>query len=166
MVSYGPEPKDIENPQLVESADGEKIWVAKKVLEKSELFKGLMQDVQDTGPIPLKNVDMKVLIKILEWIDHHQNDPEEDPESTGENSIDIDEWDMKYMEVDQERLFHIVLVANLLDIEALLKTGCKVVTNLIKGKSPEELRKQFNMIVNEFTPEGYYCYPWELGGHD
>lgn len=152
MVSYGPEPKDIENPQLVESADGEKIWVAKKVLEKSELLKGLMQDVQDTGPIPLNNVGMKVLMKILEWVDHHQNDPKEDPESTDKNSTDIDEWDVKFMEVDQEMLFHIVLAANFLDIEALINTGCKVIANSIKGKSPEELRRHFN-IINDFTPE-------------
>jgi len=30
--------------------------------------------------------------------------------------------------------------------------GCKTVANMIKGKSVEEIRKQFN-IVNDFTPE-------------
>jgi hypothetical protein len=30
--------------------------------------------------------------------------------------------------------------------------GCKTVANMIKGKSPEEIRKLFN-IVNDFTPE-------------
>ncbi|KAG8819202.1 E3 ubiquitin ligase complex SCF subunit scon-3 [Serendipita sp. 411] len=49
-------------------------------------------------------------------------------------------------------LFEIILAANHLDIKPLLDVGCKTVANMIKGKSPEEIRKLFN-IVNEFTPE-------------
>jgi S-phase kinase-associated protein 1 len=79
------------------------------------------------------------------------------------------------MQVDQEMLFEIILVsfafirfwaymkvimltlsflsaANFLDIKALLDVGCKTVANMIKGKSPEEIRKTFN-IQNDFTPE-------------
>jgi hypothetical protein len=33
-----------------------------------------------------------------------------------------------------------------------LNTGCKIVANMIKGKSPEEIRRTFN-IQNDFTPE-------------
>ena len=54
------------------------------------------------------------------------------------------------MQVDQEMLFEIILAANYLDIKPLLDTGCKTVANMIKGKSPEEIRKTFN-ITNDFT---------------
>ena len=40
--------------------------------------------------------------------------------------------------------------------------GLKAVANMIKGKTPEEIRKLFN-IVNDFTPEEEVrvstCYP-------
>jgi hypothetical protein len=40
------------------------------------------------------------------------------------------------------------------DFLTLLRSdvGCKTVANMIKGKTPEEIRKLFN-IVNDFTPE-------------
>lgn len=73
------------------------------------------------------------------------------------------------MQVDQEMLFEIILVSlpvlfafnqadisfqasNYLDIKPLLDVGCKTVANMIKGKSPEEIRKTFN-ITNDFTAE-------------
>jgi len=39
-----------------------------------------------------------------------------------------------------------------LDIKPLLDLTCKTVANMIKAKSPEEIRKTFN-ITNDFTPE-------------
>jgi len=49
-------------------------------------------------------------------------------------------------------LMTVLQAANYLDIKALLDVGCKTVANMIKGKSPEEIRKTFN-IQNDFTPE-------------
>lgn len=122
--------------------------------------------------------------KVIEWCDHHKGDPApsaDDDSDSRKKSTDIDEWDQKFMQVDQEMLFEIILVrhrpssphslyctllcfqcisltmvvpqaANYLDIKALLDVGCKTVANMIKGKSPDEIRKTFN-IQNDFTPE-------------
>lgn len=65
---------------------------------------------------------------------------------------DITGWDAKFCEVDQSTLFEIILAANYLDIKNLLELTCKCVANMIKGKTPEEIRKLFN-IENDFTPE-------------
>jgi S-phase kinase-associated protein 1 len=126
-------------------------------------------------------VNEAVLRKVIEWCEHHRNDPlqsQDDESDARKKTTEIEEWDQKFMQVDQEMLFEIILVrvfaliptieistgesanhtihtvqaANYLDIKPLLDVGCKTVANMIKGKSPEEIRKTFN-ITNDFTPE-------------
>lgn len=41
--------------------------------------------------------------------------------------------------------------ANFLDIKPMLDLTCKTVAKMITGKTPEEIRAQFN-IQNDFTP--------------
>ncbi|KAG2222421.1 hypothetical protein INT45_009433 [Circinella minor] len=134
------------------SSDNEDFTVDKEVAERSVLIKNMLEDVGDSdAPIPLPNVTAKVLRKVIEWCDHHRNDTVTQDEQERRNT-DIEEWDQKYMEVDQETLFDIILAANYLDIKPLLDVGCKTVANMIKGKSAEEIRRTFN-ITNDFTPE-------------
>lgn len=63
--------------------------------------------------IPLPNVNEPVLRKVVEWCEHHRKDPPqttEDDNDSRKKSTEIDEWDQKFMQVDQEMLFEIILV--------------------------------------------------------
>ena len=64
----------------------------------------------------------------------------------------IPKWDEDFFNVDQALVFELILAANYLDIKGLLNLGCKIVAKMIRGKTPEEIRKHFN-IKNDFTPE-------------
>jgi len=143
----------------LQSSDGNTHEVAKAVAERSVLIKNLLGDLPDVDlsaePIPIPSVNDTVLKKVLEWCEYHRGDPPSNDDDDSDNrkkSTDISEWDQKFMAVDQELLFEIILAANYLDIKPLLDVGCKTVANMIKGKSPEEIRKTFN-IQNDFTPE-------------
>ena len=57
-----------------------------------------------------------MLNKVLEWCQHHKSDPHtthDDDSDSRKKTTDIDEWDQKFMQVDQEMLFEIILVSGL-----------------------------------------------------
>ncbi|KAK4688488.1 S-phase kinase-associated protein 1, partial [Tremellales sp. Uapishka_1] len=147
-----------KNIVILQTSDEEEFTVEKQVAERSAMIKSMIEDLGVSGEkIPLPNVSSSVLIKILEYCEHHKGEALPTTEgSDGDDSkrktSEIGEWDAKFIQVDQEMLFEIILAANYLDIKPLLDVGCKTVANMIKGKTPEEIRKLFN-IVNDFTPE-------------
>lgn len=58
-------------------------------------------------------VNESVLKKVIEWCEHHKNDPPataDDDSDSRKKTTDIEEWDQKFMQVDQEMLFEIILV--------------------------------------------------------
>ncbi|CAG8581321.1 9600_t:CDS:2 [Diversispora eburnea] len=146
----------VENKKVtLKSCDDVEFKVDIPVASRSILLKNMIEDVGETDQsIPLPNVNEKVLKKVLEWCEHHVNDPQptNDDDDSRRRNTEIDDWDQRFLNVEQDMLFEIILAANYLDIKPLLDIGCKTVANMIKGKSPEEIRSTFN-IVNDFTPE-------------
>lgn len=143
---------------IIISADNEKFPVDVKVAEKSVLIKNMISDLNPDGlqedfEIPTPNVRANVMSKVLEWCEHHKNTPfPDDDDEDARKLAPVDEWDKNFLKVDQEMLYEIILAANYMNIRPLLDSGCKIVAEMIRGKSPEELRRIFN-IVNDFSPE-------------
>jgi S-phase kinase-associated protein 1 len=90
---------------------------------------------------------------VVEYCKYHDEHPTPKTEEKKDEkkTDDIIPWDKEFCSVDQATLFELILAANYLDIKPLLDLTCKTVANMIKGKTPEEIRKTFN-IKNDFTP--------------
>ncbi len=111
------------------------------------LTSSLVDVGESDQPIPLPNVSSSVLKKVsavvaiscarglgfyarhtqvLEYCEHHRGEPlpaadaEQSQDETRKRTTDISEWDQKFITVDQEMLFEIILAANYLDIKPLL----------------------------------------------
>eukprot|EP01047_Picozoa_sp_COSAG01_P024864 COSAG01_NODE_1551_length_9933_cov_19.737848_9_plen_250_part_00 len=130
-------------------------------------------DTESDTAIPLPNVESPILSKVIEYCTWHVK---AEQDRTAEDTRN--EWNSKFVDVDQGTLFHLILVrtsprvlrrlyersappslhlnarqaANYLNIKSLLDLTCKTVADMIKGKTPEEIRAHFN-IQNDFTPE-------------
>jgi len=140
----------------LKSSDNEIFPVEMKVAQCSMTIKQMFDDLgveENDEPIPLPNVNATVLKKVIEWAKYHKDDPppSEDDENKEKRTDDISSWDVEFLKVDQGTLFELILAANYLDIKSLLDVTCKTVANMIKGKTPEEIRKTFN-IRNDFSP--------------
>ena len=113
------------------------------------LVKGIIEDYPDDAEVPLNNVKSNILKKIKEYLDHYQDtDPKEIERPLASQNFQecVDPWDFEFINVDLDLIFEIILAANYMDIKPLLELASS------KGKTPEEIRKTFN-IQKEFTPE-------------
>jgi len=135
------------------SSDGHTFDVAWEVAIRSRTVKNLIEDNGTEETIPLPNVSGSILARVIEYCKYHVNVDRRNADGQPvETREDIERWDADFVKVDQTTLFDLILAANYLNIEGLLDVTCQTVAKMIKGKTPEEIRKQFN-IKNDFTPE-------------
>lgn len=140
------------------SKEGDAFPVPAKVAKMSELVSQMIEDEDDdenTPEIPLPNVKATVLEKVIEFCTHYSTEPMDEiekPLKSSTMSQVVQQWYADYVNVDQALLFELILAANYMDIKPLLDLTCATVASMIKGKTPEEIRKTFN-ITNDFTPE-------------
>ncbi|KAJ8477501.1 hypothetical protein OPV22_021228 [Ensete ventricosum] len=137
------------------SSDGEVFEVEEAVAMESQTIKHMIEDDCADNGIPLPNVTSKILAKVVEYCKKHvdaaaRSSSSDDAPSVTE--VDLKTWDADFVKVDQATLFDLILAANYLNIKGLLDLTCQTVADMIKGKTPEEIRKTFN-IKNDFTPE-------------
>ncbi|KAL6846691.1 hypothetical protein ACP4OV_024139 [Aristida adscensionis] len=146
------------------SSDNESFQVEEAVAMQSQTIKSLLEDCPEGG-IPLPNVNAKILAKVIEFCKEHAQaaaaagdgataaaaEPTAAANKAAEDKLKA--FDADFVNgVDQATLFDLILAANYLDIKSLLDLTCQAVADMIKGKTPEEIRKTFN-IKNDFTPE-------------
>ncbi|XP_010692512.2 SKP1-like protein 1B [Beta vulgaris subsp. vulgaris] len=128
----------------LKSADNELFDVDEDAALQSETIKNLLQEISGDQIVPLPNVTSKILAKVIEYCS---------------NMCELDQiisvnkqWESFFKNCDQDTLFDTILAANYLSIKSLLDLTCKCVADMMKGKTPEEIREKFH-IVNDLTPE-------------
>ncbi|XP_074310410.1 SKP1-like protein 1A [Silene latifolia] len=146
---------------MLKSSDGEDFEVDEIVALESQTIKHMIEDECADNAIPLPNVTAKILSKVIEYCKKHVDAAAAktaDATTTSTNTTasvgddELKKWDEEFVKVDQSTLFDLILAANYLNIKDLLDLTCQTVADMIKGKTPEEIRETFN-IKNDFTPE-------------
>uniref|UniRef100_A0A0E0AFM7 SKP1-like protein n=1 Tax=Oryza glumipatula TaxID=40148 RepID=A0A0E0AFM7_9ORYZ len=113
----------------------------------------MIEDDCTTNGVPLPNVASKVLAKVIEYCVKHAAAAGDNADDAAEVEKELKSFDAEFMiDVDKNMLYGLLLASNFLNIKSLLDLCCQHTANLIKGKSPEQIRKEFG-IKNDFTPE-------------
>ena len=142
---------------ILRSAEGTDFKVSRGVALMSALVKNMLEgsDESEEINVPLPLVKNDILERVISFCVHHENSPMAEidkPLKSSNMSENVDEWDAKFIDQPQDIIFELILAANYMDIKSLLDLSCAKVATFVRGKTPEEIRRTFN-IVNDFTPE-------------
>ena len=141
------------------SSDGHSFEIERTVAELSGTVTNMLED-EGGDEVHLANVTGSVLAPVVKYCKDRTAHVKamQAIEGTASESKKADELkrmteiEKELVEVDQSMLFDLILAANYLNIKPLLDVTCLTVANMIKGKTPEQIRIAFN-IKNDFTPE-------------
>ncbi|KAK4265737.1 hypothetical protein QN277_026751 [Acacia crassicarpa] len=155
-----PKPKEEKSEALpikptkkvyLKSSDGDIFEVNYDVALMLESIQAIVEfeaNSATNSTIPLK-VSSRILIKVILYCYKHVQSSDSKHKTSG---VDLKEWDAKFVEVDNTTLFDLILASNYLNIKSLLDLASQKVGDMMKGKTPEEIRKTFN-IKDEFDPK-------------
>ncbi|XP_049388354.1 SKP1-like protein 1A [Solanum stenotomum] len=131
----------------LKTSDGEEFQLYESIVMRSQVIKNIVQDVDcASNVIPLTNVGRKTMCKVVEYWKKHSEE--------GVSKGVLVDFDMNFMKVDQSVLFYLLLTADSLNDKEMLDVMCQEVADRIKGKTPEEIRKEFEFVIkNDFTPK-------------
>ncbi|KAL3838726.1 hypothetical protein ACJIZ3_023317 [Penstemon smallii] len=140
----------MSSPKMIvlQTSDGETFELEEIVAIQSQTIKHMIEDDCVDNTIPLPNVPSKIMGRVIEYCKRHATKTEDKKIEDDLNKA----FDDEFMKIDLSTLFDLILAANYLDIKSLLDLSCQTVADMIKEKSPEEIRTILN-IENDFTPE-------------
>lgn len=140
------------------SSDNKSFVVDRGVADHASTIKMLLEDVDDDTNIPVPNVNAKCMRCIIDMMTLYSGEDDKGSKEKIKASV---------KDFDNDTLFEVLLAANFLNIPIIVDTMCQVMADMIKGKSPEEIRKTFN-IESDWEPEEYErvrkTYSWAFEG--
>ncbi|RLN11279.1 SKP1-like protein 1A [Panicum miliaceum] len=145
------------------SSDDERFEVPEAAATMSQTIRHMIEDGCTDGGIPLPNVTARTLAKVLEYCNKHAaaaaatgaesgSSSSAASEGKADDGVDLASFDKAFVDVDKDTLYDLLLAANFLDVKALLDLCCQKVADMIRGKTPEQIRQTFG-IKNDFSPE-------------
>ncbi|KAE8010661.1 hypothetical protein FH972_007012 [Carpinus fangiana] len=134
----------------LKSSDGEVFEVDEAVALESPTIKHMIEEDSADNEIHLPNVRSKILAKVIEYCKKHVEAQSTNPEERTSDD-DLRAWDAEFIKVDQDTLFGLFLDSDYLKIKSLRDLTSQTIGDMMKGKTPEEIRKTFN-IKDSCTP--------------
>ncbi|GBM04421.1 E3 ubiquitin ligase complex SCF subunit sconC [Araneus ventricosus] len=137
------------------SADGKSFYVEEKVSRKFKFADEKTEHVVGSGESgPVEKIDSEILTIMIKWAEQHVNDPETNSDAEDaqvKRTDDMDEWDKELLDLDVETLFRLMHAARIAQMGGLSNVLLKKLASMIKGRTPDEIRKTFN--ITKITEE-------------
>jgi len=123
-----------------------KFSISRTAALMSNLVKNIFETDKTAKKIPINEVDKDTLFWIVSYLKHHNGrvpaEIKKPIQSKKMEKIVEHPVDAKCIDgAKKKTVFNIILAANYMDIKSVLHLGCAKIATLIKGKSPEEIKK-------------------------
>ena len=142
-ICLGMESSNNNNTNIVKLISGDgKIFEVEEVMDfESQIVNKVMEDLGTHTTIPLPLVSSNILEKAVQYCRHHVLHA---PHHV--NNI----WHSEFLQTrdDHEIFLKLVLAAHYLCIKNFLDLTCQAIADMIRGKTPEQIRQILN-IQNE-----------------
>lgn len=145
----------MEKPTItLKCSDGEIFNVGIDIAQTSLTIKNMLQDLtgdnQAQEAVPLYSISGKIFRMVLQWAEYHrdytaQTHATNCNDLATQRSAELSSWDSDFLRVDQSTLVDLIAAADFLDIRHLLDICCRQVANMIRDKTPEEIRRCFGI---------------------
>ena len=112
---------------------------------------------EEEASYKLLKVDGETLKKVVQFLEHHVDEPMEILTETPLQMTKLEEcvgplWYVKFADIDREEMFGLVKAANYMDVPQLLDCMCLAIAMTIMDKSPEEVRVIFSKVNPSLAP--------------
>ena len=136
------------------SVDNQKFEVSEEACKKSNYIQKLIDEGKTT--INFEEIKGDVLEKVAEYLNYYADkDFPVLPEVLKSNDIksELNEWDFSFIDtISYENCFHLINAGLLLGLNHLYELSCSKIAAFMKGKTPEEVNKEF-IIECQLTQE-------------
>lgn len=155
---------------ILKTSDNYIVTVDEKIVKKSKLISGLIEDYGSDGETPLNEIDKNTLDTVIEYLQHYstiepKKIPTPFPERTDETffkGILNDNWTYDYLKkMGIEKAIKLVNAANYLQIDGLLDILAAFLAHEMSNCDVEEARKKFGIECDMTEKEAaeYDKYP-------
>lgn len=130
------------------TSDGEIVSADPQITLYSSTIRDAVNFNSPNEIIPLPSIDSMILRKILQWIDFHRNIASMADGQVDSDNANISTWEYDFLSVDTPVLFQLAEAADYLAMDGLCEMVSSILADMIRGKSPADVRRTFNIRVD------------------
>ena len=134
-------------PINLKSNDGKSFEVSEDGCKKSKYLQNQIESGKTE--IVLEDIKGETLEKVAEYINYYADkDTPKLPEVLQSNDLqsEVGEWDFNFINpVSYENTFHLINAGLSLELDHLYDLSCAKIAAFMKGKTPEEVNKEFTI---------------------
>lgn len=131
----------------LKSNDGQAFKVDQKGIELSNVLKNQIK--KESDEIEIEDIKGDILKLVADYLNYYsKNEIPKIPDVLTSNDLkkEVAEWDYNFIEpLSYEQTFHLINAGLLLELDHLHDLACAKIAAFMKGKTPEEVNKEFTI---------------------